>query len=390
MNRDSAVTITATASAVIVLLGVQGIAPVTPDIRDEFGLDVSSLSAFTFVYVLGAAVFGFPMTGLADRIGIRPVLVGSLGVFGVLGIVGALSTDYLLLLGVRLVQGSAFGAVIALTVVLTSVEGSPLETARRLRSRTIAMAMGEALLPFVVGLIASSLSWRAGFALQSLAIAAAAACLLVIPAEVRNPAARKGGAMGLALRTLATPFGAAAQLPALARFIVKFSILTYVPVIVADTLGLDAAATGAIIGASALVAVGAAAIAPTVLARLGTGGAVSVALALAAAPLLFMPLVAAPVPLIAIMVLSGVGDGLLGVFINVLASAAAPAGARAAYLGLSGSLRNGAKVLAPAGISVLLLVMPVAATLLVAGAVGLLPLAAIPVVVRGMGGSRSD
>ncbi|CAA0128098.1 sugar efflux transporter [Mycolicibacterium vanbaalenii] len=375
----------ATLASVVVLTGVQGIAPALPQIRDQFGLDDAETSLLTLGYLIAAACVAAPIAALADRLGERRVLVTSLVVFGLSGAVVAVTADFAVLVIVRTVQGAAFGVVLALTVGLT---GKGLDTALLARAqsvRVMAMALAEVVLPIAAGALLGVASWRLAAALQLAAIPVAVVCAVALPGRPPRTAGASAGEHGLrpAVAALRTPFGAAVQVPGYARFLIKFTLLTYVPLLAADAFGMSPWSIGVVLSVTAVASILAAWLAAAALARHSTARVTLIGLLLAAMPFVVLPAAPAAGYLAVLVVITGLGDGILGVANNVSASMAAPDVGRSAFFGLTGSIRNLGKFSALAVVGGTTLVAPLGGALVLVGVLGVASTAAVPAIARG-------
>ncbi|OAN37750.1 MFS transporter [Mycolicibacterium iranicum] len=374
----------ATFASVVVLTGVQGIAPAIPEIRDAFGLDDSGASLLTVGYLMAAAVLAAPIAALGDRLGERRVLVTSLLVFGGAGVVVSVATQFALLIAARTVQGAAFGVVMAVTVGLTGMGLGTVSLARAQSVRVIALAAAEVVLPVAAGALLAFASWRFATAMQLIALPAALLCALAIPGRAtRSDDHDTKRGLGPALCALRTPFGSAVQVPGFSRFLLKFAVLTYWPLLAADSYGMSPWAIGAVLSVTAVASIVAAWIAPMLIGRRHTAFVTLIGLSLAAVPLVLMGAAPTTVLLTLLVIVSGLGDGLLGVANNVSASMAAPERGRSAFFGLTGSIRNLGKFSALAIIGAATAVAPLGAALALVGVLGLASTGVIPVMARG-------
>jgi len=391
------VEIAVTAAATVSLTGVQGVAPALPALQADLGITDAEISLVTIAYVLAAALIAFPVSAFGDRFGERPVIAAALAVFGLCGPAVFLVDSLAPFVVLRFVQGAAFGVVLSLSIAAVSHSSDAVELARSQRTRLVAMAAGEVVFPILSGAVLAFASWQWVFALQAAALPIAVLCWWALPAARPAPATApigaartpRGGFAGAAIVALGTPFGAAVQVPGFVRFFVKFTILSYVPLLAADAFGMTPLQIAFMIGGSAFVAASVAIFVPWLLRRSSVGALTLLALVLAALPIALLPLTglvgaAGAALLAALVVASGLGDGLLGVLNNVSASLAAPPGARSAFLGATGSIRNLGKLVAPALLGALTVVMPIGGAIAVVGALGLASTLSVPAISRGV------
>ncbi|MBB5790877.1 MFS transporter [Jiangella mangrovi] len=374
----------ASLSSAIVTSGMQGIAPALPAIQDQFDLSSAEVALITSVYLLPSVLSALVGGMLADRIGTRPVIAGSLLLFGLGGGLLLLEMPFWGLLAVRFVQGAAFGAVLSLTVaVIGDVVSSGPAAARGQSRRIIMMAIAEAVLPIIAGLLlAWHLGWSSPFALQLLALPLALMAWRVLPPLVRAPAGAEADAVGTpdapadpkqsGMRAvLRAPAVVGVQILAAMRFVFKFPVITFFPLLATDELGLSPATVGVVMGVSAAISAGTAALTEKLAGRWTSAQLIGGSLVVAALAVGGMAAGEWVALAIVAMFLFGAQDGVYGVAHNVLVTELAPPGLRSTYVGLTGMVRNVGKFAAPALFGAATLVLSITQTFLVLGAVGL-------------------
>lgn len=156
-------------STILAPLGVPLVAPALPVVRDAFAIGDAQASLLVSTYFVTGIVLS-PFIGLlADRLGRRWVLLPSLLVFSLTGGAMALAPSFPVLVGLRVVQGTAAAGIFITTVTLV---GDVFEGARRnavLGVNNAALSAGAAVFPIVGGALAAS-AWNAPFALYLLAL----------------------------------------------------------------------------------------------------------------------------------------------------------------------------------------------------------------------------
>lgn len=369
----------AAAAGAVVLTGVQGLVPALPDLQRDLGIDDPTLSLVMAVYVLAGMAVAFPVGVVSDRIGSRRVMVAALTAFGVVAAIVPVWPSLVMLVAGRIVQGACFGIVLSLSVAILAESVSRARQATAQSRRVVIMSSTEAVLPFVAGLTTVAGGWQASYLLGLLALPVAVCCAVWLPPRQPQAAGsiRSVSPSRSALDALFTLRGVGVQIPGFARFFLKFAGLTYFPLIADRAAGMDAAETGLLISVAAIVGIISASLVPPVLQRWGLRVALGVSIVLSAGPFLAIPLVSNAPLLVAIVLLAGIGDSVLGVANNIVASAAAPARARAAYIGLTATIRNAGKVAAPALVATVAFIIPLGPALAVVGVVGLASLAGV-------------
>jgi ACDE family multidrug resistance protein len=369
-RRAGAGTVVCVASltAAVLTSGMQGIVPAIPAIRDHFGLSNFEVGLVTSVYLLPGVFSAFAAGWLTQRIGERKVVVGGLAVFGLGGGILLVGHDLGTLLAVRFVQGIVFGALLSMTVGIIGSVAPTGQAAHRGQSRRIvAMAAAEALFPIAGGLMLA-LAWYAPFSMQILALPLAIVAWFVL-SDGERPSRRE--ANGIPVESVwKAPAIIGVQLLAAGRFIFKFAVLTYTPVLAVDQVGMSATVLGPLVGVSSALAAATALLSERLATRLRSSEMI-VACMLVIAVSLTLVGVAASAFVVAIgLLLYGAQDGVYGVAHNVLANEMSPAGARMAYVGLTGTVRNIGKFVAPLTFGAISLVLPLTSTFFVFAGVG--------------------
>lgn len=158
-------------------LGPMGSALVSPlldSLIDPFAASEASIglmiSAFT-----APAILMIPLAGmLMDRFGRKPVLLASLPLFGLSGAAIALTTDYRVILGLRVLQGIGFAGLNP--VIITSIgdfyENGQEATAQGFRFMWSGLT--QTVFPLLAGVLVV-IAWQYPFALYLIALPAGAA-----------------------------------------------------------------------------------------------------------------------------------------------------------------------------------------------------------------------
>lgn len=344
--------------AIVAQTGVQMVAPSLPVMRDALGLSDAQLSLVMSVYLLPAAVGAIPIGILADRIGRRRVFGGSMIVFGFAGIALQLSThSFGLFLAIRVLQGISFAGLLPLTMTIL---GDAYRGAALIRSqggRSVSMLIGDGSLPILGGALVA-ISWQTPWLGQVLAIPFGLAVLL----KMTDPASleartKRPPRLGQFVRLFRTPAVIAVQYAGFWRMVVKFSVLTFLPVLLVDVRDFSPAAAGLVVGASALIGIipsmsagriaGYARASTYVgLGVAGQGFALAIWTLVPWAPAIFFAAFA-----------FGISDGLSGVYVNSIVASATETETRASFVAATGAIRNFAKFLGPAALGLLILVV---------------------------------
>lgn len=156
-------------AAVLVPLGNGLMSPILDSLIGPFGASPASIGLVISVFLVPSIVI-MPVVGiLADWIGRKPIIVGSLVLFGLSGSAIALTTDFRVVLGLRLLQGIGWGSLTPLIITALGdfYTGSREATAQGLRlSGSSVAASGFSLLAGAVVVLA----WQYPFLLYLLSL----------------------------------------------------------------------------------------------------------------------------------------------------------------------------------------------------------------------------
>jgi MFS transporter, ACDE family, multidrug resistance protein len=163
----------------IEIMGGPTIGPILPELSKIFAVSSSQIQLVMAAYFLPIGI-ATPILGIvADRIGVRKVLIPSLLLFGIAGSCCAFAGDFQTLIGWRLLQGlgSASLNLISLTLISTIYRGKALTTAMSIS--VSAIGASTAIYPILGGVLAS-FSWRYPFLLATLAFPLLMLVLMVL------------------------------------------------------------------------------------------------------------------------------------------------------------------------------------------------------------------
>jgi len=367
----NAVVAIAALGAGLATTGIQGIAPALPAIQQQFDLNDGQVALISSVYLFPSIFSAFLGGALADRFGTRKVFTFALLVFGAGALVLLVVHSLPLLLGVRFVQGIAFGTILGLSISLIgSVLPSGAPAARGQARRIVSMAVAEAIFPVVTGLLLA-ISWYAPFAIQLLAVPLAVASWLLLP-DVRP--ARGVGAPSMVRTVVAVRGFVSLQSLGVLRFVVKFAVITYFPILAVNELGMSPVLVGITLGLSATLSAISAWFSERLALRWSAARLVAGSVVLASLSVAVIGVVPSAGAAIAAMLIFGLQDGVTGVAQNVLVVELAPASARSAFSGATVTLRNVGKFTAPILFAAATLALPVSASFVALAGVGAIAL----------------
>lgn len=235
----------------VAMLGTSAMSPVLPAIQSTFSVPDARIglvmSVFTFSVAVTVPILGW----LADRIGRRPVLGGSLLLFGLAGVGTYFAVDFRSLLALRALQGAGFAGTLPLVVAIVSdmFDGSAEVGAQGFR--VTAVNLGGFIFPVLAGLVVV-VAWNIPFLLFALAIPVAAAVLYWLPEPSTTNEKPEGNYARAVLAAIKQPLVAIAVAVGAMRFFTLYALYAYLPLlIVARDLG--AGQVGIVIGAISAV-----------------------------------------------------------------------------------------------------------------------------------------
>ena len=345
-----------------VITGVQLISPALPALAERFSLSDSEVSLVISVYLVPAALASVPAGLLADRFGRRWVFGGGLTLFGLASLLLPLLAEgsFGALLVIRFFQGLGFAPAFPLTITILGdlYRGPQLVSAQGRRS--VLMSIADGGYPIVGGVLVG-LSWLAPWYLQSLALPVG----LIVLATFRDwvPLRRRGALGGLLwlVRSTRLKGTLALHYVAFIRFFVKFALLSYLPLLLVVSREMSAAQAGLVLGTAALCGTLGAAMSGF-LARVGPASRwVGLGMVVQGGALVVLAYVGDIWILMSVAVAYGLGDGVLGTFINAYLAAATDPEHRASLVAANGAIKNVGKLLAPILLGMLVLVIPLSA-----------------------------
>ena len=385
MNTDTRMTNTsddrtqiwlAILASATILTGIQLILPVLPVMQRELGLSDSQISLVTSAYLFPGVLFAFPSGLLADRFGRRLVYIVSLSIFGLCGLALLFSPSFTIFVIIRMVQGAAFAAVHPLSITLIGDvrSGGDQVTAQGLRF--VALAISDATLP-VIGGLAVGISWLLPFSLQMVALPLALAGWFLMPKSSvsRQPTA---GYWRPLFRILKHKTSLSLQLSGFLRFVFKFALMTYLPILLVIKRSISPTLVGVALGGAALSATAMVAVSGRLVRLVAPSRLMALSLAVIGASFIAIAMDKSASFVLPLCFAFGAADGLYGVLQNALITQTPPAGLRAAFIAATASVRNFGKFLAPSILGLSVLVFSLEESFICMGLLALASLLTIP------------
>ena len=231
----------------IEIMGGSTIGPILPELSKNFDVSHSEIQLVMTAFFLPIGIFT-PILGIiADRIGIKKVLVPSLLLFGIAGSSCAFAGDFQTLIGWRFLQGlgSASLNLTALTLISTLYHGKALTLAMSIV--VSAIGISTAIYPIMGGALGGS-SWRYPFLLATIAFPLLLLVLMVLKLP-RKPNARQNSNLKIYLQqvwqSINNPTVLGLLLVVGSMFLIQSGpFITYIPILAGANFG----ASGLFIG----------------------------------------------------------------------------------------------------------------------------------------------
>ena len=233
--------------------GMLGISPLSPSLVAGFGLTRLEVALIVPAIYLGGLLFSLPAGRLADRVGVRPSLLGGL-IVGAAGLaVGAAAPAFPAFLFCLFVAGSGWSVVNpALGKAIMDLFPAP-ERGIAMGIKQMGLTLGGIASALVLPRIAATFGWRAAAAMST-AVVALAVALIWRPLGVLDR-----GAPAAATPSAAAPsdWSWARRLPILTFFacglilgMVQAAVLSYLPLYTVQALGVDTIGAGYLVACS--------------------------------------------------------------------------------------------------------------------------------------------
>ncbi|MFF6783312.1 Cmx/CmrA family chloramphenicol efflux MFS transporter [Streptomyces sp. NPDC012510] len=220
-----------------------------PGIARDLSVPVGAAASLTSAYAVGMIVGAPVMAALSARWPRRRALAGLLTAFVLVHVAGAVTTDFAVLFGTRIVAAivNAGFLAVAMSVATTLVAPAPAR-----RARATAVLLSGVTLSCVAGVPAGALldawsGWRSAF--WAVAVLCLPALVLVFRSAPTDAAPRHGISIRRELRTLnSPPVRTASVLAALVNG-ATFATFAYLAVIASDVAELPAPAVTGLLAA---------------------------------------------------------------------------------------------------------------------------------------------
>jgi ACDE family multidrug resistance protein len=368
------------AATLMTPMDVPLISAALPEIRSVFGVSESRAGLFITLYALPGILLAPAIGALADRIGRRYVLSGSLVVFGLAGTAIAFTNEFAVALGLRVFQGFAAGSILsalAMTVVGDRYTGQQHDSVMGVTSAML--SLGTAAYPVIGGYLATRV-WNAPFLMYAFALPVAGFVLYALDGPEPGTRETESGYIREALQTIPARRAFALYSVMFASFTLLFGgLYTALPFYLDGAFGFSSTTVGLVTSAVLLVTAVVSTQNGKLAARASTTTLLTTGFALYAAGFLGVALAGAPPYLVVALLVFGVGSGLVTPTLFAAISALAPDRVRGGVMSLQTTTIGVSQAVGPAVFTLLGGAIGYQATLLTASVVAALGTAVLGV-----------
>ncbi|OZD18157.1 MFS transporter [Rhodococcus sp. 06-156-3C] len=173
-SRSGGLILTIVGIAVLIVpLGVSGTPVLLPGISSDLGADLESVQWVVNAYNVAAASLMLTAGVLADRVGPRKVFVGGAGLYFISLVISTLATNIVVLDVLRGLAGAGAGAIVTSGTAIVARYFDGKQRASAFATIGMVIGLGLALGPSVSGLVSEAVGWRGVFAVQALLVGVA-------------------------------------------------------------------------------------------------------------------------------------------------------------------------------------------------------------------------
>ncbi|WP_051728288.1 MFS transporter [Nocardia brasiliensis] len=322
------------AAAMLTVMAPAVIAPSLPAMREVFAGVAGADVLVRLVLTITSLAIGItaPLAGMtADRVGRKPLLVGSLALFAVAGAAGFFVDTLGVLLVTRALVGVAVGGIMtAVSATITDWFDGPKRASFLGLQQAFASIGGVVFLP-LAGLLAAS-NWKSPFWIYAVSVAILPFALFALREQRRDKASEPTGVVeaGLPRPGIFRPI-AGLYLLAFLVTLAFYMAPTQLPFLLAE-LGTGPAVVGAVIAATTLSSVAGALTFSPLRGRWTPSAITAASVALLGAGWVLVGTANSVAPVVAGLLVGGFGVGLAVPNLNLRLSDLAPAAGRGRIL----------------------------------------------------------
>jgi MFS family permease len=334
----------------ISIMGGQTVAPILPSLTSVFDVSTREIELVMTLFVLPIGL-ATPILGvLADRIGIRKVLIPALILFAVAGATISFANTFTNVLGLRFLQGLGAAPLdaLSLTMIAMLYQGRMLGVAMSINAAVIGIS--SAIYPLVGGAL-GSLNWSYPFLLSVLAFPLAMLIIMVLKLPKRPPNVKKeslkvylkGTWNSVNNRSVMGLLFAVGTI-----FMIQFgAFITYVPIFAGVTLGASGFMNGIILCVMSLAVAISAAQLGWLIQRFSEIALIKTSFILSAVALIMIPFMTNPWLLLIPNVLFGVSLAFALPSSQALLAGLSAQDSRAGFMAVNASVQSLGQALGP-------------------------------------------
>ncbi len=335
------------AITLMAVLGVASITPAFPEMIRYFAISPREVGLLITVFTLPGVILT-PVLGVAaDRLGRKKVIVPSLLLFGVAGTACAFTSDFFVLLILRMFQGIGAASLGSLNATLIGDLYKGPQRATAMGYNASVLSVGTASYPAIGGALAL-LGWNFPFLLPVIAVPVG----LLVLFKLENPEPEQKQSLLLYLKNALTSIRDRRVLILFTASIITFiilygSMLTYFPILVAGRFNGSSLIIGLLMSVSSLTTAITAASMRKLIMRYNETQLIRFAFIIYAVAMILFPLIPGLYLLLIPTILFGMAQGLNLPNIQSLLAGLAPLELRAAFMSVNGMVLRLGQTLGP-------------------------------------------
>ncbi|MBW4084855.1 MFS transporter [Paenibacillus sp. S150] len=184
LPREGLLTLLFSVAVVLVIMNTAMFNLALPDVTKTFGISASAASWIVTGYSIMFSIASITYSRLSDFLPIRRLLTIGLLTIGFAAVAGFLSTNFIFLLIVRVVQASGAGAVMSLSLVLFTRYVPLHRRGKAMATIMSAVSLGLGLGPVAGGAITQYFGWNWLFAVTAVILLLVPLFLMLLPKEL--------------------------------------------------------------------------------------------------------------------------------------------------------------------------------------------------------------
>jgi len=334
----------------ISIMGGQTVAPILPGLTSVFDVSTREIELVMTLFVLPIGL-ATPILGvLADRIGIRKVLIPALILFAIAGASIHEANTFTSVLGLRFLQGLGAAPLdaLSLTMIAMLYQGRMLGTAMSINAAVIGIS--SAIYPLVGGAL-GSISWSYPFLLSVLAFPLVMLVIMVLKLPSKPPTAKKES-LKVYLKGTWNSVNNRSVLGLLFAvgtiFMIQFgAFITYVPIYAGVSLGASGFMNGIILCVMSLAVAISAAQLGWLIQRFSEIALIKTSFILSAVALIMIPLMTNPWMLLIPNILFGISLAFALPSSQALLAGLSAQDSRAGFMAVNASVQSLGQALGP-------------------------------------------